>query len=94
MKLLLILEVICIETEAFYSLVQKTVEKLSGELNKPLDKWVDAKQAMEILGIKKTTLQKLRDEAAIEFSKVTAKTFLYNRFSLEAYIEKKKQEQF
>ena len=44
---------------------------------------------MEILGIKsKGTLQKLRDEGKIRFSQPEKKIILYDRESIEQYLEK------
>jgi len=44
---------------------------------------------MEILGIKsKGTLQKLRDEGKIRFSQPEKKIILYDRESIDQYLEK------
>ena len=87
------MNVICIETEAFYELIDHVVERLSTKHNVPAEKWIDGSDAMKKLGIKKTTLQKLRDHGEIEFSKM-GKNILYNRFSIEEYIERNKRETF
>lgn len=57
------MEVICLETEAFYALVEEVVKRLREKENEGQDKWIDGDEAMRLLRIKsKTTLQKLRDE--------------------------------
>ncbi|MEP4534613.1 MAG: helix-turn-helix domain-containing protein [Cyclobacteriaceae bacterium] len=87
------MDVIVIETEAFYALLEKAMERL--QPNEPrLNKWVDGEEAMNLLGIGKTTLQNMRNNGDIEFSKVNPKTILYNRFSIEQYIENNKSETY
>lgn len=89
------MNVICLEEKAFYELVENVVERLSSKHQVPLHKWIDAEQAMEKLHIKSTTtLQKLRDEGKIEFTKVNAKTILYNSFSIDAFLESNKRSTF
>ena len=82
------MNVICIEEEAFYELIDRVVERLSEQHNAPVEKWIDGEQAMKKLRIKSTTLQKLRDEGKIEFSKM-GKIILYNRFSIDALYMRK-----
>ncbi|MEP0367416.1 MAG: helix-turn-helix domain-containing protein [Cyclobacteriaceae bacterium] len=87
------MDVIVIETEAFYALLEKAMERL--QPNEPrLNKWIDAEEAMSLLGVAKTTLQNMRNNGDIEFSKINSKTILYNRFSIEQYIENNKSETF
>lgn len=86
------MEVICIESQALKELIDQTVQRLGQKYNAPLDKWIDGDEAMRILKIKSpTTLQKLRDEFEIEYSKVTSKTIIYDRSSIDDFIERKKQ---
>jgi len=86
------MDVIVIESKAFYELLDKAVEHLQPN-EKQLNKWVDGKECMGILKIQKTKLQQLRDNGEIEFSKMD-RNILYNRFSLEEYIEKHKHKTF
>ena len=59
------MEVICLEDEAFYTLVEMVVKRIKAKEEIKEDKWVSGDEAMERLRIKsKTTLQKLRDEGA------------------------------
>lgn len=79
------LHVICLEEEAFYALIEKTVECLREGMNNPKDKWISDKEAMQVLQIKsRTTLQKLRDEGKIRFSQPQKKIILYDRESRES----------
>ena len=87
------MNVVCLEEDAFYALIDEVVNRLSEKHNDKVDKWVDGSDAMSILKIGKSTLQKLRDEGEIEYSKM-GKIILYNRFSIEEYIEKNKRETF
>lgn len=63
------MEVICLDTEAFHSLLEEVVKRLKGEDEGPGDKWIQTEDAMRMLGVKsKTTMQNLRDEGKIRFA--------------------------
>lgn len=82
------MEVICLESEAFYTLVKEVVNRIKDENNITEDKWVPGEEAMRLLNISsKTTLQKLRDEGKIRFSQPSKKVILYDRDSIMEYIE-------
>lgn len=52
------MKVICLEEEAFYTLVEEVVERIKSTQNIPQEKWIDGTEAMNLLKIKsKTTLQ-------------------------------------
>lgn len=86
------MNVIHIEEETFFELIEMVVARLSDKFEVPNDKWIDGDEAMRLLRIKSlTTLQKYRDEGKIEFSQPSKKVILYNRFSIEEFIEKHKQ---
>jgi len=89
------MEVVCLQEEAFYALFDKVVEHVeSKRVDKP-DKWVDGEEAMLLLKIKSTTtLQKLRDEGKIRFSQPQRKIILYDRDSINEYIESHARETF
>ena len=82
---------ICLEDQAFYELIDQVVERLAEKHNRPLNKWIDGKEAMELLHCKSTKLQELRDHLSIEHSKM-GNIILYNRFSIDEYIEKNKRQ--
>jgi len=70
------MEVICLQDEAFYQLIEDVVERIKEKQNITQDKWVSLNRAMEILNIKsKTTLQKLRDEGDITYTQPQKKIF-------------------
>ena len=73
------MQVICLEDEAFYELVEQVVQRVK-ELNHiTQDKWISGEEAMHKLRItSKTTLQDLRDSGAIGFSQQTRKLILYD----------------
>ncbi|MCF8325784.1 MAG: helix-turn-helix domain-containing protein [Leadbetterella sp.] len=82
------MQVICLEEPAFYSLVEQVVARLKETHNETHQKWVSDDQAMVLLNIKsKTTLQKLRDEGKIRFSQPQKKIILYDRDSIDDYLE-------
>ena len=52
------MEVICLESEAFYSLVEEVVKRVKDNENIEKDKWIQNEEVMELLGVKsKTTLK-------------------------------------
>ena len=56
------MEVICLQDEAFYRLVDEVVSQLKEKLDIKQEKWITPERTMELLNIRsKTTLQNLRD---------------------------------
>ncbi len=83
------MQIICLEEAAFYALVEQVVARLQEKHGGENQKWVSDEQAMHLLNIKsKTTLQKLRDEGKIRYSQPQKKIILYDRNSIDAYLEK------
>lgn len=82
------MEVVCLESEAFYRLVKEVVDRIRAEQGIEKPKWIRGEEAMDLLGItSKTTLQKYRDEMKIKFSKQGKKVILYDRDSIVQFIE-------
>ena len=89
------LNVICLESDAFYALVNEVVERINGEQQLEQDEWISDEEAMKILRISsKTTLQKYRDEGKIRFSQLGRKSILYDRQSLLEFIESNARDTF
>lgn len=89
------LDIICLESEAFYVLVEDVVERLGGATNKEPEKWINAEEAMKLLHItSRTTLQKYRDEGSIRYSQPSRKVILYDRDSILEFIEKHAKDTF
>jgi len=89
------MEVVCLQEEAFYTLFDKVLEHVQSKRKDAPAKWIDGSEAMFHLRIKSTTtLQKLRDEGKIRFSQPQKKIILYDRDSINAYIEKHARETF
>lgn len=83
------MEVICLEDEAFYKLMEAVVKRIKQTEYKKEDKWISTEEAMTKLRIKsKTTLQKLRDEGAIRFSHPEKRIILYDTDSINEYLNK------
>jgi len=83
------MEVICIESTAFYSLVGEVVKWVKEQHQVKEDKWISGDEAMKKLRISsKTTLQKLRDEGRIRFSQPEKRVILYDVESIYQYLEK------
>jgi len=57
------MEVICLETKAFYDLINKVVKRMKGiESNEKQYKWVSEQEAMRLLRVtSKTTISKLKN---------------------------------
>ena len=85
------MDVIVIESEAFYKLVEEVVDRLQPVAK---EKWIFEEEAMRMLGVKKTTLWDLRTKGKIRFSQPSKKRIFYDRESIEAYIEKHAKETF
>lgn len=89
------MEVICLEDTAFYSLIEKVVERIKDKNKIKEDPWINGSEAMLKLRIKsKTTLQHLRDSGAIRFSQPERKIILYDVNSINQYLEKHAKETF
>lgn len=87
--------VICLEEEAFYALLEEAVLRLQEKKGGELDRWISDEEAMQLLRIKsKTTLQKLRDSGQIRYSQPSKKHIVYDRLSLLAYLEEYSKDTF
>jgi hypothetical protein len=83
------MEVICLQDEAFYALVEQVFQRLKEKEKGAEDRWISGEEAMQKLRItSKTTLQKLRDEGKIRFSQPEKKLILYDLSSIYQYLEK------
>ncbi len=80
------LKVICLHEPAFFELIESVVERLK-PANDIEPKWVSPERAMELLNIGKTTLQKYRNEGKIRYSQPQRKLIVYDRESIEQYLE-------
>jgi len=89
------LNIICLESEAFYSLIEEVVVRINQDSAKREDRWIDDKETMRLLNIKsKTTLQKFRDQGVIRFSQIGKKVILYDRESIMTFIDSKAKNMF
>lgn len=89
------MEVICLHDAAFYALVEEVVVRIKRDNNIKEDKWINGDEAMRLLNIKsKTSLQNLRDEGKIRFSHPQKKVILYDRDSINTYLESNARETF
>jgi hypothetical protein len=89
------MEVICLEDEAFYALVDQVFQRIKDKQSIKEDKWISGEEAMNKLRItSKTTLQKLRDEGKIRFSQPEKKHIVYDLSSIYEYLEKHAKETY
>lgn len=92
---LYLMQVICLEEDAFYELIEQVVSRLKETNGQDKEKWVADDEAMKLLNIKsKTTLQKLRDEGRIRFSQPQKRIILYDRDSINLYLEQNARNTF
>ena len=82
------MEVICLEEDAYFEILKKSYEYIKTLHNIKEEKWILPEQAMEMLGVKTTKLQELRDSGDIEISQPSKKVILYNIDSIRAYLDK------
>lgn len=89
------MQVICLQDEAFYALINEVVERIKEKNKIKEDKWISSEEAMQKLRISsKTTLQKLRDIGAVRFSQPAKKIILYDVESIEQYLLNNVKETF
>lgn len=89
------MEVICLQDDAFYALIEQVVQRVKMDQKQVGDKWISGEEAMQKLRItSKTTLQKLRDEGKIRFSQPEKKMILYDLDSIHEYLEKHAKDTF
>lgn len=82
------IEIICIESEAFYKLLEEVLRHFKTDEPAAPEKWISPEEAMKMLRIKsKSTLQKMRDEGRIRFTQPDKKIILYDADSIKAYLE-------
>jgi hypothetical protein len=82
------MDVICLETEAFYTLIDRVVERLESQSSDNEDKWIGTEEAMRLLGIKsKSSLQDHRDKGDIRYTQPRKKIILYDRESILEFLE-------
>lgn len=84
------MKVICIEEKAFYALLDRVFDYIVSTKEQGIpSKWISMEEAMQLLQLKsKSTLQKLRDEQEIRFSQPFKKVILYDRRSIDDFLEK------
>lgn len=89
------MEVICLQDDAFYALIDKVIERIQQQHSIKEDKWVSGVEAMQKLRIQsKTTLQKLRDEGSIRYSQPEKKIILYDTDSINEYLNRNSKSTF
>ena len=89
------MKVILIEEEAFFELVDRAVQRISGKMNADKKKWLTPKEALKELGISSpTTLQRYRDEGRIRYSQPSKKIIRYDPESIQEFLDSKTKNTF
>ena len=82
-------QIICLQDDAFYTLIDEVVARIKEKEKIKEDKWISAEEAMTKLRISsKTTLQNFRDKGYIRFSQPEKKIILYDVDSIYQFLEK------
>lgn len=88
------MEVICIETEAYYRLIDRLVDYIKLREGIKEDKWIAPSEAKRLLNVKSdTTMQALKDKGLIRFSG-SKKNVVFDRQSIMEYLEKNAKNKF
>jgi hypothetical protein len=84
------MDVICLEDEAFRKLVDTVIKHIEEKDKINVNPWISQEDAMKLLNIKSlTSMQGIRDENKIIFSKPRPKIILYKYDSILKYLEDK-----
>ena len=84
-----------IEEGDLEELIDQLLQRLLARQKVEMERWIDTENAMKKLGItSNTTLQKYRDEGKIRFSQPSRKIILYDRFSIDEFLERNAQDIF
>ena len=84
-------EVITLEFTELCQLVDSVLRYAEQELQRPQDPYVNAQEAMRLLGIKKSKLANLRNSGEIQYSQVTPKNLMYSRESINMLLDRNRQ---
>jgi len=90
------MEVICLETAAFYALIDAVVDRMKeADQAHKMDKWISEPEAMRLLRVSsKTTISEMRNNGDIRYTQPRRKIILYDRDSITDYLEKHARETF
>tara|TARA_A100000171_G_scaffold35638_3_gene34198 strand:+ start:934 stop:1203 length:270 start_codon:yes stop_codon:yes gene_type:complete len=88
------MNVILIEEQAYYQLLDKVITYTKENIQHQ-NKWVTPTEAMKLLNIKSnTTLQSYRNEGKIRYSQPQKRVILYDRKSIDEFLERHAKEPF
>lgn len=88
------MKIYTLEEDELLALVDIVMDYMREKLKEP-ERWIDGEDAMKKLGVSSpTTLQKYRDEGKIRFSQPSRKIILYDRLSIDEFLEKNARETF
>jgi helix-turn-helix protein len=88
--------VICIKSDAFYSLLDEVVAHIDLKFNLSKESpWLDSSETMKLLNItSRSTLQKWRDEGKFRYTQTSKKVILFERKSLLEFLEANARNKF
>lgn len=81
-------EIITLELTELYELIDAVLRYAEEQLQRPPEPYVNAHEAMRLLGIRKSTLATLRNTGEIIYSQVTPKNLMYSRESINMFLDR------
>lgn len=78
---------VCFEGDALKILIEEISDRIKVDKKITHDRWITPEHAMELLNIRKTTLQKLRKGGQITYTQPQKKTILYDYESIMNYLD-------
>lgn len=90
-------EIICLESPAFEALIQRVVSIIEDSKQLPNEEktWITPEEAKKKLNISSdTTLMHLRNQGKIRYTQPMRKLILYDRLSIEEYLEENARNTF
>lgn len=89
-------ELILLDADEFYAKLEELLQKHQHRIEPEVFKWISGEEAMNLLKISSpTTLNRLRQTGSIRYTYVSSrKVLLYDRHSIEKYLESNAQETF
>lgn len=81
---------IILKEDNYQRVLDKTLEYLEEKISPSHPRWVTPDQAMKMLNIGVSTLQKLRNEGKVVYSKISNKNIMYEYQSILDFLEENK----
>lgn len=81
------IRVITISEDELYQIIETIIERLQPQGSMELPKWLSPEKTLEYLNCGKTTLQALRNSGTVKYTQYRRSKILYEKKSLDSYLE-------